>query len=132
MNQMFIIINYFLFNRIVTLIICKIQVVVEKSTVDDLPPGWIKETRIRKNAFGKRRDPVWSFFLNSCLTYSAPLLMYLICCVWLMCWFLLVCVYFDQCFLAAVLHRSSQWICVPLQKGCIPLSRNWRDQQTCI
>ncbi|KAJ0048730.1 hypothetical protein Pint_16094 [Pistacia integerrima] len=36
------------------------KVVVEKSTVDDLPPGWIKETKIRKNAFGVRRDPYYT------------------------------------------------------------------------
>jgi len=32
--------------------------VVEKSTVEDLPPGWVKELKIRKNSKGIRKDPV--------------------------------------------------------------------------
>ncbi|KAL5815383.1 hypothetical protein ACOSQ4_026024 [Xanthoceras sorbifolium] len=29
------------------------------STVNDLPPGWIKETRTRKTAFGSKKDPYY-------------------------------------------------------------------------
>ncbi|KAL1070436.1 hypothetical protein V6Z11_D11G023000 [Gossypium hirsutum] len=33
------------------------KVVIEKSTVDDLPAGWIKEIKIQRNANGVRKDP---------------------------------------------------------------------------
>ncbi|GAV68931.1 MBD domain-containing protein [Cephalotus follicularis] len=36
------------------------KVVVEKSTEDDLPPGWIKELRIKKIANRIRRDPYYT------------------------------------------------------------------------
>ncbi|RDX88441.1 Methyl-CpG-binding domain-containing protein 13, partial [Mucuna pruriens] len=35
------------------------DVVVMKSTVEDLPPGWIKELKIRKNSNGIRKDPFY-------------------------------------------------------------------------
>ncbi|KAL2648452.1 hypothetical protein AAZV13_05G173800 [Glycine max] len=35
------------------------DVVVEKSTVEDLPPGWVKELKIRKNSKGIRKDPFY-------------------------------------------------------------------------
>ncbi|KAH1235588.1 Methyl-CpG-binding domain-containing protein 13 [Glycine max] len=37
----------------------RIAVVVEKSTVEDLPPGWVKELKIRKNSKGIRKDPFY-------------------------------------------------------------------------
>ncbi|KAH1080359.1 hypothetical protein J1N35_020120 [Gossypium stocksii] len=36
------------------------KVVIEKSTVDDLPAGWIKEIKIRRNANGVRKDPYYT------------------------------------------------------------------------
>ncbi|PPR93027.1 hypothetical protein GOBAR_AA27650 [Gossypium barbadense] len=38
----------------------KPAVVIEKSTVDDLPAGWIKEIKIRRNANGVRKDPYYT------------------------------------------------------------------------
>ncbi|KAL2342781.1 hypothetical protein Fmac_004066 [Flemingia macrophylla] len=35
------------------------DVVVEKSIVEDLPPGWVKELKIRKNGNGIRKDPFY-------------------------------------------------------------------------
>jgi hypothetical protein len=36
------------------------SVVVEKHKVEDLPPGWIKEIKIKKNANGTRKDPYYT------------------------------------------------------------------------
>nr|KJB39638.1 hypothetical protein B456_007G022700 [Gossypium raimondii] len=36
------------------------KVVIEKSTVDDLPAGWIKEIKIQRNANGVRKDPYYT------------------------------------------------------------------------
>ncbi|XP_061373743.1 uncharacterized protein LOC133316060 [Gastrolobium bilobum] len=38
--------------------------VVEKSTEEDLPPGWIKEVKIRKNRNGIRKDPLFKDPVN--------------------------------------------------------------------
>ncbi|PPD68772.1 hypothetical protein GOBAR_DD34344 [Gossypium barbadense] len=38
----------------------KPAVVIEKSTVDDLPAGWIKEIKIQRNANGVRKDPYYT------------------------------------------------------------------------
>ncbi|CAJ1937481.1 unnamed protein product [Sphenostylis stenocarpa] len=35
------------------------DVVVEKSIVEDLPPGWVKELKITKNSKGTRKDPFY-------------------------------------------------------------------------
>ncbi|TKY60597.1 Methyl-CpG-binding domain-containing protein 13 [Spatholobus suberectus] len=35
------------------------NVVVEKSAVEDLPPGWVKELKITKNSKGIRKDPFY-------------------------------------------------------------------------
>nr|KYP65596.1 hypothetical protein KK1_011845 [Cajanus cajan] len=35
------------------------DVVVEKSIAEDLPPGWVKELKIRKNGNGIRKDPFY-------------------------------------------------------------------------
>ncbi|XP_027340643.1 methyl-CpG-binding domain-containing protein 13-like isoform X3 [Abrus precatorius] len=38
--------------------------VVEKSTLEDLPPGWVKEVKIRKNSNGIRKDPFYKDPVN--------------------------------------------------------------------
>ncbi|KAK7318278.1 hypothetical protein RJT34_02977 [Clitoria ternatea] len=37
-----------------------VEAVSEKSTVEDLPPGWVKEVKIRKNTNGNRKDAFYS------------------------------------------------------------------------
>ncbi|KAI9117880.1 hypothetical protein K1719_011022 [Acacia pycnantha] len=39
-------------------------VAIEKATVDDLPPGWTKEVKIRKNGSGIRKDPYYKDPVN--------------------------------------------------------------------
>ncbi|XP_028804777.1 uncharacterized protein LOC114759718 isoform X2 [Neltuma alba] len=45
-------------------IVTKDPVAIEKSTVDDLPAGWTKEVKIRKNGSGIKKDPYYTDPVN--------------------------------------------------------------------
>ncbi|GKU95301.1 hypothetical protein SLEP1_g8676 [Rubroshorea leprosula] len=50
------------------------KVVIEKYPADDLPPGWIKELKIRRDTREKRKDPVWNFLFQLMFGSITPLL----------------------------------------------------------